>query len=172
MAKSPAIIVDINGTLSDTANVVNFLRGPRKDWKSFFDKMNSVPPNKMVVEFMERFRRDHKIILVSGAPDIYRRRTTEWLEVHKIKAYDMMFMRPAWDKRPGWQMKKTLYEKNLKNMFRIKLVLDDKQDAVDMWMNLGLTCWKLTSDADLPNEKSQEPGKRFAHLARTQRVRH
>ena len=163
-----AILVDINGTLSNTANVVKFLRGPIKDWQSFFEKMNSVPPNKRVVEFMDKYQRDNVIILVSGAPDIYLRRTKEWLEVHKIRSFDKIFMRPSWDKRPGWQMKKTLYEKKLKNIYKVKLVLDDKQDACDMWAEQGLQCWKLPSDADKANQKSisTEPGKRFAHLVR------
>ena len=163
-----AIIIDINGTLSNLANVVNFLRGPRKDWQSFFDKMNSVPPNKIVVEFMEKFKRDHAIILVSGAPDIYLRRTQEWLGVHNIRAWDKIYMRPSWDKRPGWQMKKTLYEKTLKNLFHVKLVLDDKADACDMWNKQKLQCWKLPSDMDQAGRViSNEPGKRFAHLVKT-----
>ena len=163
-----AIVVDINGTLSDVSKVVHFIQGADKDWISFFDNMNDVKPNLMVKDFIKRFHPGNAIVLVSGAPDIYEQQTKDWLRRHNIE-YDDIFFRPDWDKRRGWQFKKTLYEKKLKNIYHVKLVLDDKQDACDTWIKLGLQCWKLPSDMDAANatSKSNIPGQRFAHLVRT-----
>lgn len=166
-----AIIVDINGTLSDVSRVVHLIQGPVKDWTGFFEDMNKVSPNPMVRDFIKAFRNQYTIVLVSGAPDRYEPQTRSWLARHRIP-FDFMFFRPDWDKRRGWQYKKTLYEKRLKPMFHVKLVLDDKQDACDMWMKQGLPCWKLPSDMDDANRpQTTEPGKRFAHLVKTSRVR-
>lgn len=168
-----AIIVDINGTLSDVSKVVHFIKGPDKNWEGFFGNMNNVPPNKNVKMFIDAIKNTNTgmmIVLVSGAPDRYEKQTREWLEKHNIR-YDAIHFRPDWDKRRGWQFKKTLYEKKLKNLYLVKLVLDDKEDACRTWMSFGLDCWKLPSDMDEANKitNSNEPGKRFAHLVKTRR---
>jgi len=167
-----AILVDINGTLSDVSKVVHFIRGADKDWEGFFGNMNDVPPNQMVKEFVKAFKNARNgmvVVLVSGAPDRYQEQTVEWLARHQIP-YDDIFFRPEWDKRRGWQFKKTLYEKKLKNIYNVKLVLDDKSDACKTWRELGLECWKLPSEMDESNQSnSNEPGKRFSHLVRHRR---
>jgi hypothetical protein len=168
-----AIVVDINGTLSDVSKVVHFIKGADKDWVSFFGHMNDVPVNPMVRDFIKRFKPGHSIVLVSGAPDRYEPQTRSWLAQHSVP-FDDLFFRPAWDKRRGWQFKKTLYETRLKNLYHVKLVLDDKADACDMWTKQKLECWKLPSDMDDAGRNlSTEPGKRFAHLVQTaNRLRH
>jgi len=170
-----AVVIDINGTLSDVSKVVHYIQGADKDWKGFFGNMNKVPVNPMVKMFINALKAGNHgvlVVLVSGAPDIYERQTKEWLAKHGVK-YDAIHFRPDWDKRRGYQFKKTLYEKKLKNLYRVKLVLDDKEDACRTWTSLGLQCWKLPSDMDDANtpQQSQEPGKRYAHLARTARTR-
>jgi hypothetical protein len=164
-----AILVDINGTLSDVSKVIHFIQGPDKDWEGFFGNMNNVPPNRMVKEFVNAMRQAQNgfvIVLVSGAPDRYKNQTINWLRQHSIK-YDDIFFRPEWDKRRGWQFKKTIYEKKIKNLYNVRLVLDDKADACKTWTDLGLECWNLPSDMDDANRpQSNEPGKRFAHLVR------
>lgn len=169
-----AILVDVNGTISDVSKVVHMIQGKEKDWIGFFDAMNSdrVPVNPMVKDFIKRFRPAYAVVLVSGAPDRYEAQTKAWLLRHGV-SFDAIHFRPDWDKRRGWQFKKTLFEKRLKNIYDIKLVLDDKQDACNMWMDKGIPCWKLPSDMDKANQAmaSNEPGKRFAHLAgRTSRL--
>jgi hypothetical protein len=167
-----AVVVDINGTLSDVSRVVHMISGAEKDWEGFFDAMNSnrVPVNKMVKEFIDLVRPRYAVVLVSGAPDRYRAQTEQWLLRHRVHFDDIHF-RPEWDKRRGWQYKKTLYEKKLKNIYNVKLVLDDKEDACRTWTEHGLQCWKLPSDMDRANVRSTEPGKRFAHLVKPSRVR-
>ena len=167
-----AILVDINGTLSDVSKVVHMIQGAEKDWVGFFDAMNSdrVKVNPMVKDFIKRFKSGYAIVLASGAPERYKPQTMAWLTRNGITVDDIFF-RPDWDKRRGWQFKKSLYEKRIKNIYDIKLVLDDKQDACETWMKLGLPCWKLPSDMDKANvvATSNEPGKRFAHLVKTSR---
>jgi hypothetical protein len=166
----PARVVEISGTLSDVSRVVHFISGPEKDWEGFFGNMNSVPVNSMVRDFIKKFRQSHAIVLVSGAPDRYQAQTIDWLQRHRVP-YDGIYFRPAYDKRKGWQFKKSLYEKRLKNLYQVKLVLDDKQDACEQWIKMGLQCWKLPSDIDTANQMSNEPGKRFAHLVKSPRIR-
>jgi len=164
-----AILVDINGTLSDVSKVVHMIKGAEKDWVGFFEAMNTdqVKVNKMVKEFIKRFKPHYAIVLVSGAPDRYKEQTKSWLRRNGV-LWDDMFFRPDWDKRRGFQFKKTLYEKRIKNLYRVKLALDDKADACKTWTDLGIQCWKLPSDMDEANQRSisTEPGKRFAHLVK------
>jgi hypothetical protein len=150
MSKRKAILVDINGTLSDVSEVVHFIKGAEKDWIGFFNNMNKVKPNPMVQEFIKRFSPGNVIVLVSGAPDTYQDQTIEWLKKHNIE-YDDIFFRPTWDKRRGWQFKKSLLNNKLSNLYSIQMALDDKQDACKMWIENGIPCWKLPSDMDEAN---------------------
>jgi hypothetical protein len=163
-----AIVVDVNGTLSDVSKVVHHISGPDKNWDAFFDEMNDVQPNPMVVQFVSRMRSGYVIVLVSGAPERFKPQTEQWLRKHGIR-FDAAFFRPDWDKRKGWQFKQSLLQKRLKNLYNIKLVLDDKQDACDMYFKNKIPCWKLPSDADpavTGVQKSKEPGQRFLHLVK------
>ena len=163
-----AILIDINGTLSDVSKVVHMIAGPEKDWEGFFGAMNDsrIPVNPMVREIAKRFRDSHAIVLVSGAPDRYEAQTRQWLKRNSVP-FDAVFFRPDWDKRRGAQFKKTLYEKQLKNLYNVKLVLDDKEDACETWRGFGLECWQLASDMDAAAKpRSKKAGERFAHLVR------
>ena len=164
----PAILIDINGTLSDTSKVEHFLKQSPKDWVGFFENMNSVPVVPIVREIAKRFRKDHQILLISGAPESYETHTKAWLELKGVP-YNRLYMRPSWDKRKGWQMKNSIYKNQIKSIFNVKLVLDDKADACKMFREHGLNCWNVGKESPMP--VSDVPGQRFAHLVQKGRTR-
>ena len=52
-------------------------------------------------------------------------------------------MRKGGDKRIDSIVKKELYRKYIEPFYRVKLVLDDRNQVVDMWRDLGLPCWQV-----------------------------
>jgi hypothetical protein len=54
-----------------------------------------------------------------------------------------LFMRKQHDNRADWIVKKELFVDEISNIYDVKFVLDDRQQVVDMWRSLGLTCFQV-----------------------------
>ena len=142
-----AIICDIAGTLS-----------LKHDGRTWYDASTSDldNPNKPVLALL-RFvqeanwhglntEQDCQIIFLSGRQEKDREPTEKFLEKHMLKGYPL-FMRTTDDFRKDTIIKKELYEENVKGNYEILFVLDDRNSekcpVVDMWRELGLTCFQV-----------------------------
>ena len=61
---------------------------------------------------------------------------------HDIRIPEL-FMRKQGDHRSDDEVKKDIYEKILKNLYTVELVIDDRNQVVNMWRDLGLSCWQV-----------------------------
>ena len=52
-------------------------------------------------------------------------------------------MREDTDHRPDWQVKREIYEREIKDKYNVIGVFEDRQQCVDMWRSLGLTCFQV-----------------------------
>src|SRR5690349_19887667 len=99
------VIVDIDGTLADVCHRLHHIVGPgKKDWKAFFEGMDRDTPIKAMVRRVHTLEQTHDILIVTGRPEHYRRRTEKWLARHGI-GYRRLFMRPDGDHRPDYTVK-------------------------------------------------------------------
>lgn len=126
-----AIICDIDGTLA--------LFGDANPYDRDFmqDKINM--PVRGIVTLYNKY---HQVILLSGRMDKYREVTEAWLKANKVP-YDHLFMRKSEDVRKDSIIKKELYEENINGKYNVRFVLDDRNQVVDMWRSLGLTCLQV-----------------------------
>ena len=73
--------------------------------------------------------------------------TRWWLTSHLIGASirytPLLFMRGYGNHQRDDIVKEELYTKNVKPYYDVELVIDDRQQVVDMWRKLGLTCWQV-----------------------------
>jgi hypothetical protein len=133
---SPAIIVDIDGTVA-----LHVARGPFDMEKCDTDK-----PNKPVVEIVKNcYERGFQIIFVSGREEKYRQLTETWFK-EKLHVGDdsyKLFMRPTDDHREDSIIKQEIYEREILNKYNIYFVLDDRDRVVEMWRRNGLTCLQV-----------------------------
>ncbi|MEA9985656.1 AAA family ATPase [Subtercola sp. RTI3] len=130
--KPRAILCDIDGTIAHMGE-----RSPY-DWH----KVGTDNPDKPVIDLLRRFN-DRVIILMSGRDEICRPETVEWLATNKVP-FHHLFMRPANDSRKDNIIKRELFEKHVRTEFNVDLVLDDRNQVVDMWRNeLGLVCLQV-----------------------------
>lgn len=136
-----AIIVDLDGTLA--LNVSG--RSPY-EW----DRVGEDQANQQVVWFMDKWRWDdmpdpaeaNAIILLSGRDSVCRRETEMWLH-HNGILYDHLFMREAGDIRKDAIVKREIFDREIRHRYYVDLVLDDRQQVVDMWRDLGLKVWQV-----------------------------
>lgn len=128
-----AVIVDIDGTLAKMQG-----RSPY-DWDCVFqDRVNEPVANHV----RKLFDDGVVVILLSGRDGAAREETERWLRFHEIP-YDELFMRAEGDTTRDDQVKYELFNENVRGKYRVEYVLDDRDQVVRMWRDLGLSCWQV-----------------------------
>lgn len=129
-----AIICDLDGTLC-------LMNG-----RSPFDasRCDEDLPNIPVVNMVRHYHQlGYKIILASGREDTFKPQTMTWLEQYGI-SYDMLKMRAAGDFRKDAIIKKEIFMNHIEGKYFVELVLDDRNQVVDLWRNdLQLPCFQV-----------------------------
>lgn len=133
--KTPAIIVDIDGTIAKMVD-----RGPF-EWS----KVGSDQPIEPIINLVHLLSDFYPILFLSGRDEICRPQTEKWLEQNTyIKSYSKLFMRPQGNNEKDSIIKRRIYDTKIKNVYDVKYVLDDRDQVVKMWREeLGLTCLQV-----------------------------
>lgn len=129
-----AVIFDIDGTLA--------LRGDRDPYA--WDQVGQDHPNTAVVELAHTLivANRHVLVVVSGRDEVCRPQTEKWLTDHEI-FYDVLLMRPRKDNRKDSIIKRELYEQHIAGRYDVAFTVDDRQQVVDTWREMGLTCMQV-----------------------------
>jgi predicted kinase len=136
-----AIICDIDGTLAHMKD-----RGPF-DWS----KVGNDTPDHKIIEILHTYQAmsevnlcctQTKIILFSGRDGSCREETEKWLKDNLVD-YDELYMRTADDVRKDSIIKRELFDTYIKGKYNVTFVLDDRDQVVQMWRNMGLTCLQV-----------------------------
>lgn len=132
-----AVICDIDGTLA-----LHQGRGPFE-----YERCGEDAPNPAVVDYLQMlsyYQPDDRprIILLSGRPVTSMDDTMRWLARHDIP-YDELHMRKAGDYRKDVIVKGELFDAHIRDAFNVRLVLDDRNQVVRFWRDLGLPCWQV-----------------------------
>lgn len=131
--KPSAIIVDIDGTLAKMNG-----RSPY-DWHRVGeDSVNN--PVASIVGWACDYKQ--KIIVMSGRDAICRPETMKWLENNCLTP-DLLLMRQEKDQRKDNIVKAELFDQYVRHNYNVKFVLDDRNQVVDMWRAMGLTCLQV-----------------------------
>ena len=130
------VLCDIDGTVALMGKGQAGRRGPY-DWK----RVGEDDPNWPVIILLGILRRDdYQVVFVSGRKERCREQTLEWLERHEIWYHDAeLFMRADDDNRPDYLVKHDIYKQHIEGRYEVAYVLDDRDQVVAMWRELGLT---------------------------------
>jgi hypothetical protein len=128
--KPKALIVDLDGTLSDLGNRHPF------DWKS----VGQDAVHQDIVELVALYEDglDYQVLVASGRMEYARDDTEDWLESVAKVGYVKLFMRDNEDYRPDDIIKKEIYERDIVPYWDVRIVIDDRNRVVKMWRSLGL----------------------------------
>lgn len=126
-----AIICDLDGTFA-------ILNG-RNPYDASICEKDGI--NLAVYDILFNYQ-DKNIIFVSGREDKYKEQTKSWLKETEIKYADLI-MRKSGDMRKDSIIKREIYEEHIKGKYNVLFVLDDRNQVVDMWRELGLTCLQV-----------------------------
>ena len=131
-AKPHAFLVDIDGTLAHMQGRSPF------DWK----RVGEDSVDQVIADIVNDLADSNTVIVMSGRDGSCRAETEAWLYKHDI-FFDALYMREAGDMRKDSIVKAELFDKYIRDNFNVRFVLDDRQQVVDMWRNMGLTCLQV-----------------------------
>lgn len=141
-----AVICDLDGTLAlfckehDCGCHLNH-RNPYDASSCFNDTVNWP-----VLEILKSV--ELPIIFMSGREDRFREETVRWLEDADERP-DMggfeytLHMRRTGDMRKDSVVKAELFQRHVRYNYNILFVLDDRNQVVDFWRSIGLTCLQV-----------------------------
>lgn len=140
------VICDLDGTLAlfckeqDCGCGLNH-RSPYDASSCFNDSVNWP-----VLEILKSV--ELPIIFMSGREEKYREQTIKWLENADerpdMKGMNyMLYMRATGDLRKDSIVKAELFQRHVRYNFNVLFVLDDRNQVVDFWRSIGLTCLQV-----------------------------
>jgi predicted kinase len=133
----PAVVVDLDGTLTSAAWRVRHLEGRRKDWSRFFAGMARDAPVRPLIELTGWIADAASVVLLTGRPDTHEPVIRRWLADHAVP-YEVLLMRPSGDRRPDTVVKRARYRRDIAPHYDVRLVIDDRPGVVEMWRDEGL----------------------------------
>lgn len=147
--RADAVIVDVDGTLTirrfggSSRDVYRpEIWDPKARTPYEWDRVGEDPVNRDVVHVVESLRRaGHAVLVVSGRSDVCYVQTFDWLKRAGVR-FDELFMAPDMDSvsgTPDHVVKRRIYEEKIEPRYRVRFVLDDRRQVVDMWRSLDLT---------------------------------
>lgn len=134
-----AIICDLDGTLCLMKN-----RSPY-EWKRVGEDVVNKPVQDVVLKHMVT---GGNVIYLSGRDGVCQPETFDWLKRHgmwdeKLSERYSLYMRTEGDNRKDSIVKKELFDKHVKGKYNVLYVLDDRNQVVDVWRDMGLTCFQV-----------------------------
>jgi len=151
--KRYAIICDLDGTLCNIEHRLVYVKNSPKDWKAFFQNLDKDTPNQWCVDLLKGLSKQYAIVYCSGRPRDHKEQTVEWLKKYGLDKlnwaglighndrYDFyLYMRAGGDFRRDDIVKEIILDFEILTRFTPYLMIDDRQQVVDMWRKRGYTC--------------------------------
>lgn len=142
-----ALLVDLDGTLALNESGRPWY-GPGYEKRLHEDKVNHVVRkviNALVFPRSGVFA--DEVLFVSGRAEVGREATLLWLaqECGYIMDEDAMslFMRKDRDFRPDVEVKTEIYNEHIRDVYDVRLALDDKPELISLWRSLDIPAWQV-----------------------------
>jgi hypothetical protein len=131
---SRAVIVDIDGVISDASQRQHFLNNPegRRDWRGFFGAVGDDRPLRAVPALLGLLDPELTVVLLSARPAWVFEVTREWLERHMIR-WDLLVLRADDQYLGAAEFKRGVLHELRERGFVIEFALDDDESICAMY---------------------------------------
>ena len=141
------VIFDLDGTLAniDARRKLATKPNGKLDWDVFFDPSNIKldVPNEPVVKMAELFAENgFNIVIFSGRTNKTEHTTRSWLTHNRVPFHKLVMRDDVRHFVPDTTLKKQFLNEHV-DINDVFLVVDDRQQVVDMWRSLGLTVFQV-----------------------------
>ncbi|MEV4411093.1 AAA family ATPase [Catellatospora sp. NPDC049609] len=132
--KPRAVLVDLDGTVA--------LMGGRSPYDH--TRVHLDLPHQPVIDAVRALHAaGHTVIYCSGRVEAARAGTQAWLDRFVGVPYAALHMRADGDQRKDSVVKREIFEKEIRENWYVVCVLDDRNQVVRMWRELGLTVFQV-----------------------------
>ena len=135
----PAVIVYLDGVLSDAASRQHYLEAPRRNWDAFFEACGDDPVIEEVKVLLDLLDADLRVVLLTARPGRIHHLTEAWLRHYGIR-WDVLIMRGWGDYDASRDFKQTTVHELRSYGFDLKLAFEDDRRNVDMFTREGVPC--------------------------------
>lgn len=145
MQGSRPILVDLDGTLSDTTHRRHYLSSKPPDWVGFSLAARRDPANIAIISWLGSNYLENPIILTSGRPSYSLSLTQLWLGEHGVR-WNAIALRPQGDTVRGVKHKLRIVAA-LKMMRLIpEFAIDDSEEVSLAYSEVGVKCFRNLQD--------------------------
>ena len=134
-----AVVVDIDGVLSDAASRQHYLEAPSRNWRAFFDACGEDPVIEEVKVLLDLLDRDLRVVLLTARPERVHHLTEAWLGHYEIR-WDLLIMREYGDYGASREFKRRSVGELRSYGFDLRLAFEDDRRNVDMFHDEGVPC--------------------------------
>ncbi len=128
-----AVLVDLDGTVA----LLND-RSPYDETRVSQDE-----PNPRIIELVHLLAfAGNYLVFMSGRTAGCMHDTMTWLDAQGFEDYHL-YMRNVSDTRKDAVVKLELFNTNIRDYFDVQLAIDDRDQVVELWRSLGLTCLQV-----------------------------
>jgi hypothetical protein len=135
----PAVVVDIDGVLSDASTRQHYIEAPRANWRAFFDARGEDPVIEEVHGLLDLLSPELRILLLTARPHRVHELTEAWLRRYKIR-WDLLVMRPWGDYDLSRDFKQSTVWELRSAGFDLRLAFEDDRRNVEMFRSEGIPC--------------------------------
>jgi predicted secreted acid phosphatase len=141
------VIVDLDGTLSNSEHRQHYMQGEKKNWPAFYSELVNDPPNFDILHLIKLLHKDGaEIIYCSGRPEEYRELTLAWLKKFGAPTNDAypelpeypLYMRKDKDYRADYIVKLELLKQMKADGYNPNFAFDDRDQVVKAWRSVGI----------------------------------
>lgn len=142
----PAVVVDLDGVLSDASARQHHLEGPagRRDWRAFFAACGSDPLLPGARALLALLPADVTIVLLSARPGWVFERTLDWLARHDVP-WHLLVLRGDGPMARAAAFKSEVVASLAAAGFDIRLALDDDPTVVEAYGGAGIPAMQISS---------------------------
>jgi hypothetical protein len=139
VAPGPAVVVDIDGVLSNAATRQHYIEAPMRDWRAFFDACGDDPVIEEVRVLLDLLEPGMRVVLLTARPQRVHHLTEAWLRRYGIR-WDLLLMRPWGDYELSKDFKQSSVWDLREYGFDLRLGIEDDRRNVEMLRAEGVPC--------------------------------
>jgi hypothetical protein len=139
-----AVVVDIDGVLSDAASRQHYLEAPRRDWRGFFAACGEDPVIEEMHVLLSLLDSELQVVLLTARPIAVHELTEAWLRRYDIR-WDLLIMRPWGDHDVSREFKEGVLVELREYGFTLVLGIEDDRRNVEMLREHGVPAMYIHS---------------------------
>jgi hypothetical protein len=149
---SKPILVDLDGTLSDTTHRQHYLSSKPPDWAGFSLAARRDPANFAMISWLRDNYLDNPIIITSGRPSYAAWLTRLWVAEHGVR-WDAIALRPRNDTVPGVSHKMRIVAVLRVLGFMPEFAFDDSGEVSLAYSEVGIRCFRNLQDPTMESHR-------------------